>query len=568
MPTKSKEAESNSAYAQLFVFQSFPTPSLLLPPLPPDNSRAERPGEQAGVIGADHALDALGVKELQIANDSGEDGLQLHVCELLADATMSASAERQVWGCGALADKTIAVVLGLLGNALLDVLGCQADVLVGRVLVPAVRLPLHWFGEVLGDTAGDTGRGEEDVRCRDDPVGSLDGQRVLDHAHDAVNRSVDAKSLLDDLSVQGEAAEVLVVEVLDRAVGVQAKNLLLLLKQILLDVGPRSKTEQNPADGGGRAVLASHEKSDHHVGDLAIGNSLAVLVFTVHQVPDHILFSVSGGRVARRAPFFNDISVHLCHLLLRSVTSAVVRQRQPAQLEVDRDETTVEIVVQLGEACIETFADFPALERARSSVDGQFSKSGWEVDGAVVGSEALRGCILGEESLGLGSDEFDVGAEGGGGEAVFDELHCVSRRIKSPDPAFAHLLLLHELGVRAVVNDILAKDRCGKRVVDFLGVDVLQLAIENEVIAFGAQADGGLLAQQNESEDITVLLAAGKEEGIGVHAIGDGVANPWQEVKDERRLVGVAEEDLLGDVQEDDEDEQTTGSAQDDEPGG
>jgi hypothetical protein len=46
-----------------------------------------------------------------------------------------------------------------------------------------------------------------------------------------------------------------------------------------------------------------------------------------------------------------------------------VRERQPAELEVDRDETTIEIVVKLSEASVETFADFSALERAGSSVD-------------------------------------------------------------------------------------------------------------------------------------------------------------------------------------------------------
>lgn len=104
--------------------------------------------------------------------------------------------------------------------------------------------------------------------------------------------------------------------------------------------------------------------------------------------------------------------------------------------------------------------------------------------------------------------------------------------------------------------------------VDLLSVDILQLAIENEVVSLSAQADGGLLAQEDESENITVLLAAGKEEGIGVHAVGDGVADPWEEVEDERRLIGVAEEDLLEDVQEDNEGEQTAGGGEGDEPGG
>lgn len=79
-------------------------------------------------------------------------------------------------------------------------------------------------------------------------------------------------------------------------------------------------------------------------------------------------------------------------------------------------------MVELGEAGVKALADFLALERARGSVDGQFGKGGREIDGAVVGGEALGRRILGEESVGFGADEFDVGAEGGGGEAELDEL--------------------------------------------------------------------------------------------------------------------------------------------------
>jgi hypothetical protein len=103
-----------------------------------------------------------------------------------------------------------------------------------------------------------------------------------------------------------------------------------------------------------------------------------------------------------------------------------VRQRQPTQLEVDRDETAIEVVVELSKAGVESFANLPTLERARSSVDGKLSESRREIDGAVIGREALRSCILGEECLGLGGDEFNVGAEGRGGQAEFDELCQVS----------------------------------------------------------------------------------------------------------------------------------------------
>ena len=85
-------------------------------------------------------------------------------------------------------------------------------------------------------------------------------------------------------------------------------------------------------------------------------------------------------------------------------------------------------MVKLSEASVESFADFPALERARSSVDGQFSEGRREVKSTAVRGEALRGGVLVEESLGLASDEFDVGAESGGGKAVLDELCGVSVR--------------------------------------------------------------------------------------------------------------------------------------------
>lgn len=104
--------------------------------------------------------------------------------------------------------------------------------------------------------------------------------------------------------------------------------------------------------------------------------------------------------------------------------------------------------------------------------------------------------------------------------------------------------------------------------VNLLSIDVLKLSVEDEVVALGAQADGGLLAQEDKGEDIAVLLTAGEEEGIWVHAVGDGVSDPWQQVEDDWGFVGVAEEDLLEDVQENDQREQTARGGQHDEPGG
>lgn len=70
----------------------------------------------------------------------------------------------------------------------------------------------------------------------------------------------------------------------------------------------------------------------------------------------------------------------------------------------------------------------------------------------------------------------------------------------------AHLLLLHELGVGAVVDNILTKDRSGKNSVNFLGADVFELAVENEVVSGRAYSDSGLAAEEDKGEDITVLV--------------------------------------------------------------
>lgn len=69
-----------------------------------------------------------------------------------------------------------------------------------------------------------------------------------------------------------------------------------------------------------------------------------------------------------------------------------------------------------------------------------------------------------------------------------------------------YLLLLHELGVGAVIDNIAAKDRGRQWRINLFGANVAQLAIHDELITLCAQVDGSLLAEKNESENVTVLL--------------------------------------------------------------
>lgn len=66
-------------------------------------------------------------------------------------------------------------------------------------------------------------------------------------------------------------------------------------------------------------------------------------------------------------------------------------------------------------------------------------------------------------------------------------------------------LLLHELGIWAIVDDVLAKDRSGQNAVDLLRIDVLLLSIQDKLVALGADVYGGLLAEEDEGENFAVL---------------------------------------------------------------
>jgi hypothetical protein len=68
-----------------------------------------------------------------------------------------------------------------------------------------------------------------------------------------------------------------------------------------------------------------------------------------------------------------------------------------------------------------------------------------------------------------------------------------------------NLLLLHELRIGAVVDNILAENGSRKNGVDIFGAHVADLAVQDEVVALGADVDGGLLAEQNEGEAVAVL---------------------------------------------------------------
>jgi len=75
-----------------------------------------------------------------------------------------------------------------------------------------VRLPHRGVGEMLWGLGGHARGGEEDVCGWDDVRCPRDGHGLLDFAHDAVDRGVDAEGLLDDLRVERQFLEGVVGE--------------------------------------------------------------------------------------------------------------------------------------------------------------------------------------------------------------------------------------------------------------------------------------------------------------------------------------------------------------------
>jgi hypothetical protein len=132
----------------------------------------------------------------------------------------------------------------------------------------------------------------------------------------------------------------------------------------------------------------------------------------------------------------------------------------------------------------------------------------------------------------------------------------------------AHLLLLHELGVWAVIDDILAKHRSGEDGVNFLGIDIADLAVQDEFVASGADASSCFPAEEDEGIAVAelkamlaratqgnlrqtiaaYLLAVFLEEIDWVDSVRDGAADPREPVKYHGRLVQVLEQQLLRDV--------------------
>ena len=161
-------------------------------------------------------------------------------------------------------------------------------------------------------------------------------------------------------------------------------------------------------------------------------------------------------------------------------------------------------MVHLCKCRVESVPDFLSLQGTRRGIDRDFGNRLAHIEDTLGFLEDGR--FL-DKTLDFGGNQRDVGPKSLGSKTELDELYVLLARMLRLHQLchFTYLLLLHELGVGAIIHNIATKNGCRKRRVDLLGADISKLAVENKFIAFGAQVNGGLFAQENESEDIAVL---------------------------------------------------------------
>ena len=69
-----------------------------------------------------------------------------------------------------------------------------------------------------------------------------------------------------------------------------------------------------------------------------------------------------------------------------------------------------------------------------------------------------------------------------------------------------HLLMLHQPRVRAVIDHARAEYWLAKLIVNILGIQVLWLAIEDNFVPFSTKIYCRLIAQEDESEAVAILI--------------------------------------------------------------
>ena len=68
-----------------------------------------------------------------------------------------------------------------------------------------------------------------------------------------------------------------------------------------------------------------------------------------------------------------------------------------------------------------------------------------------------------------------------------------------------YLFLLHQFGIRTIIDHAFAENWGSEGSINLFGVDILQFPIQNKFISFCSEADGCFLPEKYKGEDIAIL---------------------------------------------------------------
>jgi hypothetical protein len=189
--------------------------------------------------------------------------------------------------------------------------------------------------------------------------------------------------------------------------------------------------QQSPRTCSGRSVLTGHQKCNHHVRNVPIRQGCSILVRRTLKSRDHIVFMLSelsvragetadsrhGTHVMCSFPSLpNDALIEFAHRLLGLVSAPITRQRQLGKHEIDRCKSAIEVFISLRKCLVQTGSNLFALQRSRSSQDGEFRHGVQSIETLplVVDSE-----LFGHEAEGFVRDHANVGSQVFGRETEF-----------------------------------------------------------------------------------------------------------------------------------------------------
>lgn len=208
--------------------------------------------------------------------------------------------------------------------------------------------------------------------------------------------------------------------------------------------------------------------------------------------------------------FPDDVHIEVAHSLLRTIPLPIRTGRDIREEEIYRSESTIQIVVSLGERLVHIFPDLFTLQRSSGRQDYDLRQRLHNMEGPPA--VRVPGLVMFEGRVGV--QEI---------RDLVDNHPDVAAKMVNSQTTFYELLLLHQDFVGDVKSDAFSEDRCREMLevevsvwnakllaeetycICFFRRHLRYLPARDEVVPFWSQRDSHTTTEQNEREYVSVL---------------------------------------------------------------